>query len=216
MTPTIGKYRLRLTALLWAGIFMGVAAATQARSEPPGGNAAPAAAPQPPVHITADQAEYFNQENRVVFLGNVVATQGDATLTAERMEVVFTPPPEKGEGKKRPLTEPQTSIRTITATEKVSFRQVDPESKKERYGVGERGDYDAEARTMTLTGNPRVWEGKNVMTGERMVFFLDNHRFKAEGKVNLTVYPEETKPPEKKNPEKDPILERGKDQDRLP
>ncbi|HEY5998586.1 MAG TPA: LptA/OstA family protein, partial [bacterium] len=166
----------------------------------------PARAPQPPVRISAESAEYFNAENLVVFTGKVVAVQADTTITAERMEVRFAPPAGAtgatgGQAAAQPAAEQPGAagaatgqrIASITALQSVTFRQVDQESGKERYATGEQGIYDAERRTVTLTGAPRLWEGKNVIVGEQMVFHLEDKKVVVKGKVNLVVYPDEAK-----------------------
>jgi lipopolysaccharide transport protein LptA len=81
----------------------------------------------------------------------------------------------------------------IVASDKVNFRQVDPESKKERYATGDKGVYDVEQRVVTMSGSPRLWEGKNVIVGEEMVFHLADKKVNVKGKVNLTVFPDELK-----------------------
>lgn len=153
------------------------------------------AAPQPPVRISADAAEYFNKEGLVVFTGNVVVVQADSTITAERMEVSFekTAPAEgrPAEGIGTPAKAQR--ITTIVARDKVSFRQVDPETNKERYATGEKGVYDVDQRIVTMSGNPRLWEGKNVIVGDEMVFQLAEKKVIVKGKVNLTVYPDDLK-----------------------
>jgi lipopolysaccharide transport protein LptA len=77
----------------------------------------------------------------------------------------------------------------MIATKSVTLRQVDPDSGSERYATGERAEYDSATRMVTLTGNPRAWEGKNLMTGERMDFSLENRNVVVKGKVGVTVYP---------------------------
>jgi hypothetical protein len=44
-----------------------------------------------------------------------------------------------------------------------------------------------------MTGAPRLWEGKNVIVGEQMDFFIDEKKVVVKGKVNLTVYPDDAK-----------------------
>ena len=151
------------------------------------------AEPQPPVRISADAAEYFNNEGLVVFTGNVVAVQADSTIAAERMEVSFEKPPADEMKPAAGIGAPSTAqrISSIMAQKKVSFRQVDPETGKERYATGEKGVYDVEQRVVTLTGNPRLWEGKNVIVGDEMVFHLADKKVVVKGKVNLTVYPDD-------------------------
>lgn len=153
------------------------------------------AEPQPPVRISADMAEYFNKEGLVVFTGNVVAVQTDSTLTADRMDVTFEKPA-RGEEQPAAVTgvpPGEQRITRIVAEKNVTFRQVDPESGKERYATGEKGVYDVDQRLVTMTGNPRLFEGRNVIVGEEMVFYLDEKKVIVKGKVNLTVYPDELK-----------------------
>jgi lipopolysaccharide export system protein LptA len=175
-----------------AAALLGLPAAAAAAGE----TAEPAVKPatETPVRISADAAEYFNVEGTVIFTGKVVAVQGDSTITAERMEVVFSKPenPEKTAGGLAGAASGR-KITQITATGSVSLRQVDPETAKERYATGEKGVYDAEKRTVTMTGSPRLWEGKNVIVGEEMVFQLGEKKVLVKGKVNLTVYPDEVK-----------------------
>lgn len=211
------RRRGRSTGLFLAVAVVAVlaaAAAVSAADTPParpdsagsaGAAAAPDAAtragePQPPVRVSADAAEYFNKEGLVVFTGNVVVVQADSTITAERMEVTFEQPatvegrPAGGrppEGIGTPAKAQR--ITRIVAREKVSFRQVDPETKKERYATGDKGVYDVDQRIVTMTGNPRLWEGKNVVVGDEMVFHLAEKKVIVKGKVNLTVYPDDLK-----------------------
>ena len=173
-----------------------------------GGNAAApakkAAEPQAPVKISADTAEYFNTEGLVVFTGNVVAVQADTTLSADRMEMTFDKPTQSpAQSQEKPATgigAPANAqrITKIVAEKKVSFRQIDPESGKERYATGEKGVYDVEQRLVTMSGNPRLWEGKNVIVGDEMTFSLGDKKVIVKGKVNLTVFPDEMK--EEKKP----------------
>jgi lipopolysaccharide export system protein LptA len=153
------------------------------------------AAPQTPVRISSDAAEYFNKDGLVVFTGNVVVVQADSTLTAERIEVSFekTAPAavQPADGPGAPANAQR--ITTIVAQQKVSFRQVDPETKKERYATGDKGVYDVDQQTVTMSGNPRLWEGKNVIVGDEMVFYLEDKKVIVKGKVNLTVYPDDLK-----------------------
>lgn len=204
----------RSTIISWVRFFMvlaglnaaGAVSAADAPTTQPvvaagaGATAAPnpatkIAEPQPPVRISADAAEYFNKEGQVVFTGNVVAVQAESTISADRMDVSFEQP-EQAEGK--PVigigvpTKSQR-ITKIVAENKVSFRQLDPETKKERYATGDKGVYDVDQRIVTLTGNPRLWEGRNVIVGDEMIFYIGDKKVIVKGKVNLTVYPDELK-----------------------
>jgi lipopolysaccharide export system protein LptA len=186
-----GLSALRRTALL-AVVLAAGAAGTAGAEETPSGKGQN---PQLPVRVTAESAEYFNAEGLVVFTGKVVAVQADTTITAERMEVRFTQAPTTPDAKPAGIGEaaPGQRIASITALQSVTFRQVDPETRRERYATGEKGVYDADLRVVTLTGAPRLWEDKNVIVGEEMVFHLEDRKVVVRGKVNLTVYPDDAK-----------------------
>ena len=120
-----------------------------------------------PVKITSDRLTVFNKENRAVFLGRVVARQGDLVIRCE--ELVAHSLPNGG-------------LSTLTALRKVRLR------KGERRAVGERLDYDHARRVLVLTGAPRLWEKENQLEGERVVFFLDEDRVEVErARGNLKV-----------------------------
>lgn len=186
-----------------AAVTSAAAAADAPKTSPDAAAVAPAAPessnkpvePQQPVEISSDAAEYFNKEGLVVFTGNVVAVQGDATISADRMDVTFEKPASAAGTPTTGIGVPSTArrISSIVAQKKVSFRQVDAETGKERYATGDKGVYDVERRTVTMSGNPRLWEGKNSIVGEEMVFFLADKKVVVKGKVNLKVYPDDLK-----------------------
>ncbi len=183
----------RMVGWAAAAALVVLAGARQPRAQEPAG----AGEARPPVTISADEAEYHGAEDRVIFIGKVVAVQGDATITADRLEVVLAPAEGDGEGEASAggmlaAADRETSIVSMLATGSVSFRQVDPGSGVERFATGERGEYDARERVVTISGgSPRAWEGKNVMNCERMTFALEERNMKCFGKVNMTVYPAE-------------------------
>lgn len=195
--------------ILFAGLALTTSAATaiDSRAQPPGSGGAagaadaaaqpakPVAVPQPPVQISADSAEYFNKDGVVVFAGNVVAVQEDTTLTAERMVVTFEQPAVAQSKPAAGIGTPATArrITMIVAEKKVSLRQVDPETKKERYATGDKGVYDVSQGFVTMTGNPRLWEGQNVLVGDEMIFHLAEKNVTVRGKVNLKVFPDDLK-----------------------
>lgn len=147
------------------------------------GEAMAAGEVEPPINISADQMEYLSEKGVVVFKGNALAVREDVTISAEKMTVTLSEEGGREGG----------AVKRIVAVEDVNFRQRVPGTETERFAKGDKGVYEAEGRVVTLTGKPRVWEGKNVVTGEKMTFYLDEHRFVVEGKVGLTVFPDKSK-----------------------
>jgi len=184
-------------AAVLAAAAIAAAAVAVAVGQERGAASGGAGAAQAPVQITSEEAEYLSAEHRVIFTGKVVAVQEDATITADRMEVRLQPP-ETAEGEEPPkggilaADTSGTRLESILATGNVTFRQAAAEGGNERYATGERGEYDAVRRVVTLSGGaPRAWEGQNVVSCEKMVFSLEENTMTCSGKVNMKVYPSE-------------------------
>lgn len=121
-----------------------------------------------PLQIDARSMDLKGQENVVVFQGEVAARQGELTLHADRVQVAADP-------KTREL-------RTVEATGNVRLR------KGEIVASGDRAEYDAVKGVAVLTGSPKVWRGKDVVSGERITLHLAEDRSVVEG-AKAVIYP---------------------------
>jgi lipopolysaccharide export system protein LptA len=129
--------------------------------------AAPAAPPRPTVRIQAEDVDYSVREGRTVMTGNpdVTLTRDDAVLTCHRLVLESDA---KGkvqratcEGNVR-LTR---SSRVITCTTAV---------------------YEDEAARVVCKGNPTLRDGSSELTGEELVYDLDEDRVRlTKGKGTL-------------------------------
>ena len=113
-----------------------------------------------PIDITGDTAEF--QDELLVWTGNVRVVQGEALLTADRLEAALD---EEGD------------FTTITAIGSVRY------SNGAEAITGRRGVYDDVERTITMTENVLVTQGKQVMSAGKVVYWIDS------GQVRF--YPEE-------------------------
>ena len=63
---------------------------------------------------------------------------------------------------------------------------------KNRIALSGKAIYDAKSRLITLTGSPRVWRGKDFLSGDRITVYLDEDRSVIESglekKVKATFY----------------------------
>ncbi len=125
-------------------------------------NTAAQAKSQQPVTVDADQLVSDQKQGLVIFTGNVVARHNNSTQYADRMEVYLD---EKGDKVMRTVS--TGAVRIIT--------------RDCRTGTAQRAEYyDAEQRVV-LTGDARVWQEENVVTGERITIFLAEDRSMVEG-----------------------------------
>ncbi|MHA6287701.1 LptA/OstA family protein [Maricaulis sp. CAU 1757] len=118
-----------------------------------------------PIDIRADHFDAFNSERRVIYTGSeefgpVRIFQGTSSLEADRVEIFFN-----GAGSTTG-TGPAGSwgnVERIVATGHVLY--VTPEQRAR----GDRGEYEMESETITLTGDVVITQGENVITGSRFV-----------------------------------------------
>lgn len=148
--------------------------------------AAPAwSADKAPINIEADRMVSLEQKNSVLFSGNVLATQADVRIRTKEMTVYYDQAT-KGNGQevKKLLCEGNVEI-----------------TKGDWLGTGEKMDYLAKERKVILSGNAKAWQGKSQVSGETIVYYLDEGRSevipgkasttpgKKGGRVNATIIP---------------------------
>ena len=110
-----------------------------------------------PIDITGDTAEF--QNNNAVWTGNVRVVQGETILTSERLEAVIT---DEGD------------FETITAIGSVRY------SNGKEAITGERAVFNDAARTIVITENVIVTQGKQIMSAGKITYWVDT------GKVFFT------------------------------
>ncbi len=108
-----------------------------------------------PIDITGDAAEF--KDNIAVWTGSVRVVQGEAVMTAERLEARLND---------------QREFQSIVALGSVRY------SNGKEAITGERADYDELARTITISENVIVTQGKQVMTAGAVTYWIDTGKIK--------------------------------------
>jgi lipopolysaccharide export system protein LptA len=125
----------------------------------PGGNT------KAPITVDASKLEYFDKDQKLIYSGGVVATQGESTMRASVMVVFLSRP-----GEVANLQAETGRIRRIEAAGPVTVTQVD------QVGTGDSGVYDKSENKVYLIGNVVLSQGPNITKGERdskLVYDLD-------------------------------------------
>jgi lipopolysaccharide export system protein LptA len=133
-----------------------------------------------PVEIHSDALDVFQNENKAIFKGNVIAKQGDKTMRSAVMTVFYRDtgakpaPVDSVEGVKAAASAPVTQgegIYRIEAEGSVVF------TTPEETAIGERAIYDVDADTIDLTGgNVTLTRGQNVLKGNRVIHNMTSNR----------------------------------------
>ena len=142
-----------------------------------------------PVHVVADRLEVDNKRQVATFIGSVRATQGDVTITSDKLEVYYER--KGGEGAVGGISDGGGKVRKVVAVGHVKIVQDG------RVAVGRRATYWAGARKILLEGNATVWRGRNQISGEKITVFLDQDRAVVHGRpgkrVSVTIAPRHRK-----------------------
>ncbi|MBI1868194.1 MAG: organic solvent tolerance protein OstA [Methylocystis sp.] len=146
--------REALLASLLAFALASPLAAKGARS----GGILPGASAKDPLNIDAGKLDYFDKEQRLVYSGSVVVTNGPATLKASRL-VIFLDPKKQGGDEND-----NDRVKHIDAEGPVTLVS------KDQTGTGDKGTYDRAENKVYLTGNVTLSQGENVTKGEKLVY----------------------------------------------
>jgi lipopolysaccharide export system protein LptA len=127
-----------------------------------------------PINITSDQVETYTKENRVIFKGSVIARQKDIVIYADSIEAIMV-----NEGK---------GIERVIASGNVKVQQGP------RVANCQRAVFHNPEQKVLLTGDPKVWEGESMVSGEEIVFDIAQNRVEVKGGLTqrgkAKVYPD--------------------------
>jgi len=113
-----------------------------------------------PVEIQSQQLEIMQQENKSIFSGNVVATQGEMTLSADELCVFFAD---------------ENQIDRLEAVGHVRFSQLD------RIATSEKAIFHQLTGVLLLLGNATVQQGGNLVSGNEITFYVKENRSVVKG-----------------------------------
>ena len=120
-----------------------------------------------PITIKSNELSADNKGKTAIFTGKVVAKQGDITIFADKITVNYGE--KKGE------------VEKIAADGNVRIIQ------ENRTGIAAHAVFESKAGRMTLTGNPKVMQGADTLSGEIITYFIDEDRSVITGGSNRRV-----------------------------
>jgi lipopolysaccharide export system protein LptA len=127
-----------------------------------------------PIHVVSDKMEAFQEKKMVVFSGSAVATQGDIQLKTDRLSVYYKKSNDKKEKIGKQEVEAAGDLEKIVAQGNVIVTQ------KEMSATGDEAVYYQESAQIVMTGKPVLRQGKNVIKGCRVIFYINENRGKVE------------------------------------
>lgn len=119
-----------------------------------------------PIEIAADTLEVLQNEQKAVFSGNVVATQGQITMKAARMLVYY----KKSDADGGDAGGMGKGISRLEADGGVTFSSLRESAR------GSRATYEVNQKLITMTGDVLLTRDKNVLKGTQLVYNLTSGR----------------------------------------
>jgi lipopolysaccharide export system protein LptA len=198
------KIFCQLLAIFLFSAALQVSAVLQAQAADP-----PVGTSDGPITITADHMTADDNSRIVTFTGRVIARQDDLIITCDLMRVHYQDTGPAAASSSSPPAEPAAS------EQEAELAQASPDPQEAQAGpldgnqeiyrvdcegsvkiqqgdklaVGDKAVYLAksEPRRLILTGQARIWEGKNSVTGHQVVYYLDQNRSQVESQENQRV-----------------------------
>ncbi len=139
----------------------------------------------PPIRIEADRMVSQEQTNSVLFTGHVDARQGDLVIRTDEMTVLYA---KNKTGKSR--RSGSGKVRKLLCKGNVEI------TKGDWLGTGKRMEYFAANRKIILSGGAKAWQGKNMVAGKTITYYLNEGRSVVErnkrtgGRVEAIIHPE--------------------------
>lgn len=126
----------------------------------------PGSSGKEPYTVDAAKLDFFDKEQKLVYTGDVLATQGATKVRAAAMTIYLD---------KTGSETSQAAVRRIELKGPVTVAQ------KDKIGTGDSGVYDRADNKWYLIGNVTLTEGTDVTRGERLVYDLGTARAVVEG-----------------------------------
>jgi lipopolysaccharide export system protein LptA len=134
-----------------------------------------------PIQIEAATLEVHDKNKMATFSGDVQVVQGDTTIKCQSLVVFYGGELGAGAGQAAAAPQPAGAAQAANAPPvsglpqgAQNIRRIEARGgvtviSKDQNASGDLGVYDLKKKTITLTGNVVVSQGKNVLHGDRVV-----------------------------------------------
>jgi lipopolysaccharide export system protein LptA len=125
-----------------------------------------------PVVVTSESLEVHQNEQKAIFIGNVVAKQGESVLRTPRLVVFYDNAAQAGAAEGAAQATPARS--TTAPTQANAIKRLEASggvvvTSADQKATGADGVFDMASNTATLTGNVVLHQGQNVIRGKQLV-----------------------------------------------
>jgi lipopolysaccharide export system protein LptA len=131
-----------------------------------------------PIYIEANRMTSTERTNSVVFTGEVDAKQGDVRIRCDEMTVYYTPEDKNKDKAAEKTTTQQVDKMICTGNVEIT--------KGEWLGTSKKMTYLSKERQVILTDNAKAWQNQNMVSGDKIIYYLDEGRSEVIGNSTAT------------------------------
>jgi lipopolysaccharide export system protein LptA len=135
-----------------------------------------------PYTIDAAKLDYFEKEQKLVYSGQVIATQGASKVRGSVMTIYLDKGGAGGD----------SDVRRVELKGPVTVVQ------KDKIGTGDSGVYDKSENKWYLVGNVTLTQGATVTQGDKLIYDLGSGRATVTGGARTVLMPKDSKDKEPK------------------
>ena len=135
----------------------------------------------PPIYVEADHMTSLEKTNSVFFKGNVDAKQGDVRIRSDEMTVYYTEDKKDKGKKKKSTTNARQQVEKLVCVGNVEV------TRDEWLGTSKKMYYLSKKRLVILINNAKAWQGQNMVSGDKIIYYLDENRSEVVGTTKTTV-----------------------------
>jgi lipopolysaccharide export system protein LptA len=143
----------------------------------------PGANSKDPYTVDAAKLDYFDKEQKLVYTGQVIATQGPTKVRGSIMTIYL----DKSGG------DQQSDVRRVEIKGPVTVVQ------KDKVGTGDSGVYDKPENKWYLIGNVTLTQGTTVTQGDKLIYDMTSGRASVTGGARTVLTPKESGKPKESN-----------------
>jgi len=148
-----------------------------------------------PIDIRSHSLEFSFEDKRVRYRDKVVAVQGDVKLTCNLLTVVYEDYIQQAGHKSTQKTALQSRSASTSATSNQRLKEIIAEGNvkvtaKNGYATGKKLVFNDSTRTVVLSGDAVLHEGSNLVSGDRVIVYLDEKRSVVEGRARMQLIPQ--------------------------
>jgi lipopolysaccharide export system protein LptA len=148
----------------------------------------PGAGSKEPYTIDAAKLDYFEKEQKLIYSGQVIATQGASKVRGSVMTIYLDKSGAGGD----------SDVRRVEMKGPVTVVQ------KDKIGTGDTGVYDKGDNKWYLIGNVTLTQGTTVTQGDKLIYDLGSGRATVTGGARTVLMPKDSKDKEPKEARQKP------------